>query len=87
MFSSSLKGQSTRMLGLVTANLFTSAGSFLEKTVSREMNLWKDIPVATIVSIPACAVSYSNLWLPVLWICIRMDPHHFRNLDQDPDPH
>jgi hypothetical protein len=52
MFSSSLKGQSTRMLGLVTANLFTSSGSFLEKTVLREMNLCKDIPVATVVSLP-----------------------------------
>jgi hypothetical protein len=35
----------------------------------------------------ACAVSYGNLWLPVLWIRIRMDPHHFGNLDRDLDPH
>jgi hypothetical protein len=62
MFSSSLKGQSTRMLGLVTANLFTSAGSFLEKdNFTRNEFVHGHTGSYNCFPAGACAVSYGNL--------------------------
>jgi hypothetical protein len=64
MFSSSLKGQSTRMLGLVTANLFISAGSFLEKdSFTRNEFVQGHIGSYNCFPTGSCVVCSSNLWL------------------------